>query len=202
MRYHTSDTHFCHNNIIRFERTQFETIEEHDDYIMSVISKTVTKNDELWHHGDVGKMSDKVIEFFQNLPCKTVLIMGNHDKQITKCRQAFDEVYIHPVYIHKRILLSHEPHPVPPGVINIHGHLHNSKLDSDQHHNISIHVFDYKLMSEKDMERLVASHPKEKEKFLYEWYAPLYVFDDSINDVMMKDGRIDLVESRKRLKKP
>ena len=34
MLFITSDTHFNHKNIINFERTQFKTIEDHDNFLI------------------------------------------------------------------------------------------------------------------------------------------------------------------------
>ena len=87
-----SDPHLSHDNIIKFERTQFKTIKEHDDYIKNLITTNLHPNDTLYVLGDVGEMSRDNIQFWKNLKCKTILIRGNHDTQKQKLLQAFDIV--------------------------------------------------------------------------------------------------------------
>lgn len=43
MRYFISDLHMGHENVINFERHQFKTIEEHDNYIAIVIKNLADK---------------------------------------------------------------------------------------------------------------------------------------------------------------
>ena len=66
MRYIISDTHYGHydsvqkRGIITFERTQFQTIQEHDDAIDQVlfsIANKIKPKDEFWHLGDWGNLS-------------------------------------------------------------------------------------------------------------------------------------------------
>lgn len=66
MRYIISDTHYGHfseetnRGIITFERTQFKTIQEHDnaiDQIFFSIAKKIKPEDEFWHLGDWGILS-------------------------------------------------------------------------------------------------------------------------------------------------
>ena len=45
------DTHFGHDNALRF-RTQFSSIQEHDEFIIERWNKTVHKRDLVYHLGD------------------------------------------------------------------------------------------------------------------------------------------------------
>lgn len=197
-----SDPHLSHDNIIKFERTQFKTIKEHDDYIKNLITTNLHPNDTLYVLGDVGEMSRDNIQFWKNLKCKTILIRGNHDTQKQKLLQAFDIVSDVPIFYNKRILLSHEPLPVTNETINIHGHLHGAYLDSDNHVNLSIHMANYKIWTEKMLEKLVMQQPKISQKFMFEWYANKYIFTTEKLDVLFKnENEIDLEKSRlKQLK--
>ena len=52
----TSDTHFCHKNIMSYEpeaRGHFHSISEHDEQIIQNWNETVNPNDTVWHLGDV-----------------------------------------------------------------------------------------------------------------------------------------------------
>ena len=192
-----SDPHLSHENIIKFERTQFKTIKEHDIYIKNLITKNTHPNDTLYVLGDVGDLTKENMIFWKNLKCKTVLIRGNHDTQKQKLLEAFDVVSDVPIFYNKRILLSHEPLPVTNETINIHGHLHGTYLDSDNHVNLSIHMANYKIWTEKMLEKILMQKPKISQKFMFEWYADKYVFKTEKSDVIFKnDHKIDLEKSR------
>ena len=200
----TADPHLSHKNIIDFERTQFKTIDNHDTFIKDLIQSNVKPNDTLYLLGDVGEMSDKNIEFWKSLPCKTILIRGNHDTQKGKLLKAFDVVSDVPIFYKKRILLSHEPLPVTNETINVHGHLHGSHLNTNNYINLSIHVANYKIWTEKDLEKRLAIQPKISQHFMFEWYAKNYEFHNKKDDVAFDIfGNIDLEKSRKnQLQKP
>ncbi len=90
----TSDTHFGHSNIVRGESKwenkiscrPFNTLEEHDDVIISNINKYVKENDVLYHLGDFsmgGKAN--VWKYRARINCKNIhLCLGNHDIHIAK----------------------------------------------------------------------------------------------------------------------
>ena len=200
----TSDPHLSHKNIINFERKQFKTIDEHDTFIKHLIQSNVKPNNTLYVLGDVGEMSDENIEFWKSLPCKTILIRGNHDAQKGKLLEAFDVVSDVPIFYKKRILLSHEPLPVTNETLNVHGHLHGAQLNIDNYINLSIHVANYKIWTEKDLEKRLAIQPKISQHFMFEWYAKNYKFHNKKDDVAFDIfGNIDLEKSRKnQLKKP
>lgn len=189
MDYFISDTHLSHDRIIVFERTEFKTIEEHDEFVKNKILSTVKADDTLYMLGDAGVMTDENIEFWKNLPCKTILIRGNHDTQKAKLLEAFDEVSDVPIFYRKRILLSHEPLPVTSETINIHGHLHGAKLHSANHWNISFREADYLLVTEKEVLSFTSSLPKISQDFMFEWYSGLYQFTFPNSAVYFHDDR-------------
>lgn len=177
MDYFISDTHIGHKRMLLSERKHFSTIQEHDTMIFDMLSK-LRSDDTLYHLGDVGHLTPDVIEFFKELPCKKILVRGNHDEQSAKLQEMFDEVKPGPFYYNSRVLLSHYPHPVPKGNINIHGHLHGADLASEDHVCISLAVNGYRMLTEKDISRLCMSRSAPNTKFLEEWFAPMYRFID------------------------
>lgn len=190
-----SDTHFGHKAIIRFERTQFATIEEHDNYIIEKVNQTVKVSDTLYILGDVGNL-----EKVRLLNGRKILVLGNHDKMSKKIYEGyFAEVYEMPFYYNKRVLLSHIPEPVDKHILNVHGHLHGAVLNSDNHYNVSLALIGFTPVSEKDLQRIISRLPKQNYKFLEEWYADMYRFSDlSRTDVVFDDtGLIDLPASIK-----
>lgn len=113
--YIISDTHFG-NPQCREIDPWWPSPEAH----IALLKKYVTRNDTLIHLGDVGD-----VRYMDELPGTKVLIMGNHDRR-SDCVAHFQEIFDGPLYIGKKILLSHEPILVP-GALNIHGHVHNDK---------------------------------------------------------------------------
>ena len=216
MTYYSSDFHFGHNNqwidndgilhnrgIITFERHQFKTIKEHDDYLIQLItswSQRWAKNSVFWFLGDWGNLEYLwVIQLLRDNGIITKMILGNHDSvsDIPIFEQYFDEVYQYPVFISQKLVLSHFPVAVYPDQINVCGHLHGSKLKDDNHVIASIHVANYNAISDKNLAAAFSKLPKFTRRFLYEPWAADYVFIQPKEDVVMdRNGNIDLSASR------
>lgn len=196
MKYFISDTHFGHKNLLKFERFEFEDINEHDEFIINSINSRVKLTDTLYILGDVGNP-----EMIRRLNGYKILIMGNHDKRPSQeYLSYFSQVYEHPIYINKRLVLSHEPIQVNQDVLNVHGHLHGSKLFSCNHFNISAKLIDYIPVDLQTISTMSNSLKRMSDNFLEEWYADKYVFvnPNSRSDVVVDlNGRILLSETRK-----
>lgn len=106
------------------------------------ILKIAHKTDTLVVLGDVGNP-----EWFGQLKCHKVLVLGNHDagKSVYLENGLFDEVYEGALFIADRILLSHEPVNGLPWCLNIHGHDHaDANVDQVGHHlNLAANVCGY-----------------------------------------------------------
>lgn len=191
-----SDLHFGHKNLLKFERTEFATIEEHDAFLIEQINKIVKLTDTLYILGDIGNP-----EKIRQLNGRKILIMGNHDNRSKQeYLSYFSEVYDTPIYYNKRILLSHYPVPVTGEILNIHGHLHGSYLDSRNYKNVSAALVRYIPISADWAGNKVAELPKDNTDFLKEWYADLYVFErhEERTDVVTDHtGRVLVKESLK-----
>lgn len=202
MKYFISDPHFGHNNIIKFERIQFLTIQEHDNFLIHKFeewAKKLKKDDELWVLGDWGNTDYLYIMYL--FDCETHFMFGNHDstEDIQKFRDCFNYVHEYPLYITNRIVVSHIPVAVYGDQVNVHGHLHNCNLDSDNYINCSVDCANYQLVSEKYVAGRCGKLPKYNRRFLWEPFADLYKFfnkRDNSDIVIDKDGRIDLAASR------
>lgn len=192
-----SDTHFNHINILEFERTEFSSIKEHDEFIMNQIERVVKKDDTLYHLGDVGSPTQEIIERFSKLKCKKILIRGNHDNSVSKIKNMFDEIHNEPIFYRKRILLSHEPLPVTDETINVHGHLHGSIINKENYMNISFNVIGNRLVSIQEVFNKLSKLKKISQKFMFEWYANDYKFLIPNKDVSFNiDGSINLENSQ------
>lgn len=87
MDWFTADTHFGHNNIIRYSNRPFTSVEEMDDVIINNINNLVQPGDTLWFLGDFcfgprdPERFYRVAESYRNrIECNNIiLIWGNHD---------------------------------------------------------------------------------------------------------------------------
>lgn len=200
MRYFTSDTHFHHDNIFRFECGDlFSSHKERNETIFKIWKTKIHKDDEVWVLGDFGELNNKECEIFKALPGKKCLVMGNHDRkkpEYYKERYGFDFVSPVPVFLTKRIVLSHIPIPAENGTLNIHGHIHKGYLSLDNHINANMHVNNYQFLSDKDINRFLCTTPRNSYQFMHEWYAEHYIFTTERDDIIYNDdGSINLEES-------
>ena len=132
-----SDTHFDDpgREYMGYEITS----EEHAE----IIRRTCHRNDTLIHLGDVGNP-----EYFKNVKAHKVLMLGNHDHKPSYYEGYFDEIYDGPLFVAKKILLSHEPLP-GDCYLNIHGHNHSGNLIDGHCVNLAANVADYDPISLK-----------------------------------------------------
>lgn len=204
-----SDFHFNHydweqkRGIITFERNQFKTIEEHDQYLINTLQSIANKYGEgsiLWFLGDFGDLSYLyVFNFFRVRGIKVNFMLGNHDHQedISYIQNFVDNIYEYPIYLSQKLVISHFPVAVYKDQINICGHLHGAKLQDLNHIIASVHVTNYLPITDNNIAATFAKLPKFNRRFLYEPWANDYQFIQEKEDVIMdKDGRIDLSASR------
>lgn len=203
----SGDWHFNHSQILDFERgKKFDTIYQHDMYIVNCIKKWLNKlgpEDTFYFLGDFGLPNEDILnqlnDIFALAKCNTVAIRGNHDREQESAilDKIFDKVYDYPIYISQRIVLSHFPCAVWDDQINIHGHLHNSMLNSVNHICASIHVANYSSISDQQSQSQLGKVKKYNRRFLWEPWADKYKFTGKKKDyIYNKDGIIDLSASR------
>lgn len=203
-----SDLHLNHywvnkageeRGVTLFERTQFRTIQEHDEYIWKQLYSWAEKHPEhtLFILGDFGDTSQlyKLDMMRYKWRIWVIYVYGNHDSRsdYEKFWVHCDEVYLRPHYISDRVIVSHEPiWPVPYGHVNIHGHLHNAVLDCPQSLCASIHVIGYQPFSWKKVCKALTATPKASYKFLEEPYNDHYISLVERDDLVMdKNGKVD-----------
>ena len=135
----TSDTHFWHENILKFCNRPFSSIEEMNDTIINNWNSVVKENDIVFHLGDFCFCgSDKFKELIEKLNGRIYLILGNHDWKTIKQWHAtkFEGVYQQMcIKIDgKKIYLNHFPflcyagtyYRLEDAVWQLFGHVHSS----------------------------------------------------------------------------
>lgn len=86
MIYFTSDTHFGHKNIIKYQpetRGHFTSVDEMDDTLISNWNAHVTPQDTVYHLGDFAFTNQgRIREILNQLNGTLHIVTGNHDKAL------------------------------------------------------------------------------------------------------------------------
>lgn len=172
MTYFISDTHWGHENILKYDNRPFKTIEEHDEFHVQEWNKIVRENDDVWHLGDVTFSAKHLDRILPRLNGRIHLIRGNHDdKAAWKNRYRF---YAFHESLYTKIAgvgfhLSHYPlqdwRNMRRGTIHLHGHVHGN-LDSyiQGRLDVSSNMIGYKPIS---LEEVLAA----VEEDVVEWHT-------------------------------
>lgn len=131
-----SDTHFGHKRIIEFEAAKrpFASIAEHDQALVHRWNMVVSKEDTVWHLGDVyfGSGNHTILGLLNGYK---KLVLGNHDHYpLAVYQQYFGKIFGAAEY--RGCLLTHVPvHPCQMLRYrkNIHGHMHSNSVDDPRY---------------------------------------------------------------------
>lgn len=137
----TSDLHFGHKNIIKYENRPFQNIEEMDMTIIDIWNNTVSKEDTVYILGDFSwYKGEKTNLILKQLKGNKILIKGNHDKNFLKDikfdKSLFQEICDYKeIKINKtKIIMCHYPiidwNGKNNGSIHLYGHVH-TKANKD-----------------------------------------------------------------------
>ena len=165
-----SDTHFNHENIIKYCNRPYKNIKEVNETIISNWNTVVKKNDIVYHLGDffLGSKYD-LNNIISKLNGTIYLIRGNHDRLTVKSYEdnGIKVLKNAPIILEEyKVILSHKPLPdsmIKEGYINIHAHIHQKKLEDiydselfckDKHINVSSDVLDFKPILLYDLLRV------------------------------------------------
>lgn len=164
-----SDTHFGHENIIKYCDRPFSSVHEMNEHMRDRWNSVVKDGDNVYHLGDVyfGKGMntedrDYAMHFLQSLKGRKRLVLGNHDNGKDQVLQrVFQKIVVWYDFKQFDMLMSHVPvHPGSLlrngvdklGSINVHGHLHNNlvmdnnvglKLPDKRYKNVCVEHTDY-----------------------------------------------------------
>ena len=138
--YIISDQHYGHANALTFKKSDgsplrdFSSAEEMNEHMVHCHNSVVRPQDKVIFLGDVA-INKKYLEILRRLNGKKKLIMGNHD--------IFDLKYYSEYFYDIKAYRVFDGHifshiPVHPSSIerwrgNVHGHLHDKKLDDPRY---------------------------------------------------------------------
>ena len=146
-----SDTHFGHAGVCRFTHPDdpevklrpWDNADEMDDEMVRRWNDRVRPSDKVYHLGDV-VINRKALKTLHRLNGDKVLIRGNHDIfPDVEYREYFRELRAY--HVMNGMILSHIPiHPESLGRfgVNIHGHLHASRVKMEPVGKYGIPVID------------------------------------------------------------
>jgi len=183
----TSDTHFDHINIMKYEPSRSELFKDNIEMTEKLIENwnSVVKDDDLiFHLGDVFFCNaTRMKDISVRLNGRKILIRGNHDKGVSnsKFRKLGFEVFNY--YFIDDFLLSHYPQnesvlktAINYGLLkgNIHGHVHSQidGLDKDIYKCVSVELTDFKPISYEIVKRgfyFKSNISNFKREYLCEW---------------------------------
>ena len=131
---YTSDLHFGHKNVIRFDNRPFQDVEEMDRTLIELWNNRVQPDDTVYIIGDICFRASRTPAWYlSQLKGHKILILGNHDEVVLKDQQALRllegvENLVRIVDGENKISLCHFPiaewHGWHRGTWHIYGHIH------------------------------------------------------------------------------
>ena len=156
-----ADTHFHHENIIKYSGRPFKTVEEMDEEMIKRWNNKVAKDDIVIHLGDFALGSKKEISNLRKrLNGSIILIKGNHDKRASGEAGFF---VINGTIEIGNMIFSHNPllkEDIPKGFVNIHGHLHEK--ESLNGINVCVEKINYEPLAIEDLGKLIKKKLERK----------------------------------------
>jgi len=155
MIYFTADTHFGHNNVIKYCNRPFSDTTEMDEQLITNWNEVVKSNDTIYHLGDFGFCSREHMQhIFNRLNGKKHLILGNHDdNRVKKLGWESVDYYKELKYNGLKFILFHYPIESWNGkhhrFLHLHGHIHDNIVDNCEgtRYNVGVDVWNYRPVS-------------------------------------------------------
>lgn len=172
MIYFISDTHFFHQNIIKYCDRPFPSVEEMNEQLIKNWNQVVTEEDEVYFLGDFAMRGStiEVKKILQQLKGRKYLIRGNHDKWLFKestkeLLDLFEEVHHQCLVLkldNKKLFLQHKIPLQLYGKIPkncdffVYGHTHGvlpAVAKDNRYLNVSVETLDYTPRTFYELER-------------------------------------------------
>jgi calcineurin-like phosphoesterase family protein len=154
-----SDTHFNHNNIIKYCNRPFDNPDLMNEFMVDKWNSVVKPQDKVYHLGDVymggGYSKEDTTRLLSSLNGKKRLILGNHDNGKDQILQrCFEKISIWRMFPEFGLLLTHVPvheSALVKGsrtgqdrtLANVHGHIHNNPSPEGPYRCACVEHIDY-----------------------------------------------------------
>ena len=154
-----SDTHFGHENILRFLNEDnshvrdFDNVNEMNELMVQNWNSVVKDEDIVYHLGDV--YFGQGHEILPRLKGRKRLILGNHDEgKDQRLQKIFQKILVWRMFPEFNCLLTHVP--VHASTLfkvkyNLHGHVHRKSILDEQYVNCCVEVNDYRPKSIEEL---------------------------------------------------
>lgn len=153
-----SDTHFFHENILKFTDNQgkiirdFSDVTEMNERMIENWNARVKPQDKVYHLGDVAcgvKRASDFTELMHRLNGHKRLMLGNHDRLDQPAYSRFDKIELwtggkfkEHGFVACHIPLRHDQ--MRHGEVNVHGHIHQNLIDDPRYINVCVEHTGYK----------------------------------------------------------
>mgnify|MGYP000704706914 CR=1 FL=1 len=148
-----SDTHFQHENVIRFNGEDFPSVESRDELLIENWNKVVKKGDKVYHLGDVFFGSKEGFSrLWPRLNGSKTLIVGNHDDiKFLSSGGFFRKVQLWKVWHDRPLIFTHVPlhqdsiqeRILDSGGLNVHGHTHLNGSPDGPYKSVCVEMVSY-----------------------------------------------------------
>ena len=150
MNFYTSDQHFGHKNIIKYENRIFLTTEEMDAHMIACWNEVVGEMDVVYHLGDFSFGNQKY--YLDRLNGTKILVKGNHDRKGNNALLNMGFEAVAQEFLIRdgkyRLLLSHRPQDrwkgQGEGIHHFYGHIHSNVYKNISYaYNVCVDVWNY-----------------------------------------------------------
>ena len=176
--WYTADTHFGHENVMRFCDRPFSSVHQMDETLLENMRQVVKPTDQLWILGDfafgtLAKDQVYLQEIFDQLPgADKHLVIGNHDAEPTlKLPWASVSRFVELCDGPKNQLntLCHYPmitwNHARRGALQLFGHVHGNWHGSRNSVNVGVDVWDYMPVNYDDIAQRACALPVNEHWF-------------------------------------
>lgn len=158
-----SDTHFFHQNILKWGRSEFSSVEEMNEVMVENWNKVVKPGDKVYHLGDVwmGPSShEERAKLWARLRGSKRLIVGNHDDIPYMAKGGFfKKIQLWRVWNDKPLLFTHVPvhqdsikeRILSEGGVNVHGHTHLNGSPEGPYRSVCVELNNYTPVHLEDL---------------------------------------------------
>jgi calcineurin-like phosphoesterase family protein len=151
----TADWHLFHKHIINYCNRPFKDVEEMHNTLIENYNKVVRPEDTVYFLGDMAFSNlNQSKAIIQSLKGHKILIRGNHDRNVAKCKELGFEYVVSRLCLYGihgyTLILSHKPDCL--GVIlsreiSLCGHVHTAWKVNNGHINVGVDVWNFAPVS-------------------------------------------------------